>query len=33
MGVLLLASAYPAQADGEARNIILMISDGQGFNT
>jgi alkaline phosphatase len=31
--MLLLASAVPAQADGEARNIILMISDGQGFNT
>lgn len=32
-GSMLLASAQMAMAAGQAKNIILMISDGQGFNT
>jgi alkaline phosphatase len=32
-GSMLLASAQLAMAAGQAKNIILMISDGQGFNT
>jgi len=30
---LILSLAQVAMADGRARNVILMISDGQGFNT
>ncbi len=32
-GALILASSQMAMAAGEAKNVILMISDGQGFNT
>ncbi|RNC65607.1 MAG: alkaline phosphatase [Desulfuromonadales bacterium] len=32
-GTLLLASSQLAFAAGQAKNVILMISDGQGFNT
>ncbi len=32
-GTLILASAQMAMAAGQAKNVILMISDGMGFNT